>query len=241
MLPLTTTTSTIMPAANKTKTSLSPKSTLTSSLATTKLWSLCRQHSPFDTKLTATATTTIISTPSPITKLQKTSITQLQNSNLRHPTKEKNATYKSGHSIKHKRNSITGPAPVPAAASAAAAATVSLAEKSKNEQHFYKLTTLKTNKNYTDNENAKKSKNICGNKKSTICCENAIKRKQSHRCCSLLSPAVPTTSALTSPPNSSYFWTYCLWLCIAISSLAFHVHCLPSPSSSMQQLQKRGK
>lgn len=120
-------------------------------------------------------------------------------------------------------------------------------------KHKSNLTTLhnsnNTNKTNIDNENSNSSQNYSFSMKTKqICCKNAIKSQQK-RATKL--PSSPAFSSLASPSSSSKYssaaslasshsWILCLWLWLAISSLTF-VHCIPSPSSSMQQLQKRGK
>lgn len=96
---------------------------------------------------------------------------------------------------------------------------------------------------YIDNENGNVNstcQNYIFSMKSNkqICCKTAIKCQ--HKRATKL-PSSPASSASSAASLvSSHSWILCLWLWLAISSMTF-VHCIPSPSSSMQQLQKRGK
>lgn len=109
------------------------------------------------------------------------------------------------------------------------------------KQYYSKLATLECN-----NRNRNSSNRNCsiGNRtantnchKNSRNCENSSRiNKKGHiddKCCWRRQRS--STSLLGSST-----WIFCLWLWIAISSLVF-VQCIPSPSSSIQQPQKRGK
>ncbi|KAI8128611.1 Zinc metalloproteinase nas-39 [Lucilia cuprina] len=217
MLPLSLTT--IM------STKKSTKSLLSSTTKTSNLWPLNQQQIQFNT-----------------TKHQQHSNI---NNNKKHATNTKSitkiATIASSKCMKNKRNITT------------AAVTAELAYKHNkhhhHQQHHSKLTTTPYNNNiYSNNKNilinnesscSNNNINTFSSKNSRICCKNAIKRKQQRgNSWWLLSTPSSSTSSVASSATS-YSWIFCLWLWIAISSLAF-VHCSPSPSSSIQQLQKRG-
>lgn len=204
------------PTNSKTKSSLSATTTTATLLS---LWQQ-KQQIPFNTnRLTKkTANTT-------------TATTKTTQVNCKYAKTETLAQIAASSCMDNKRNKPTA---------------------NKRKQQFHsKLTALncyniKNNNNSNNNEHENSNSNKTNSsliinihrKTSKNSCKNTINRKQ-RRCCwslssySYSSPAAAATAASTS-------WIFCLWLCIAISSLAF-VQCIPSPSSSMQQPQKRGK
>ncbi|KAM7341876.1 uncharacterized protein ACRADG_009505 isoform 1-T5 [Cochliomyia hominivorax] len=120
--------------------------------------------------------------------------------------------------------------------------------KLNHKQNFCKLTTLNSSNidNDYNNINSSCRQQIFSTKTKQICFRNVNKCKQKRA--SKLSSSSSLYPSFTSSllPSSSAFclasshsWLMCLWLCLVISSLAL-VHSIPSPSSSIQQLQKRG-
>ena len=118
------------------------------------------------------------------------------------------------------------------------------------------------NINCSNNSNNSYSNHVCSSTTASIC-KKTLNNKRKHQRNSYWSSYLSSPSASASAPasapaslsstcstsirflvssssSSAHSWIFCLWLCLAISSLAF-VHCIPSPSSSIQQPQKRGK
>ncbi|XP_073812099.1 uncharacterized protein [Musca autumnalis] len=116
---------------------------------------------------------------------------------------------------------------------------IRVAQIDNRKQYYSQLTTLEWNSNNNSNNSIGNNFNITANNiKNCKHNSNDSRRNRSSKGRPIVSSSCCWQWRSLSVGTSST-WIFCLWLWIAISSLVF-VQCIPSPSSSIQQPQKRG-